>query len=890
MRLTSVLLAKNALLPPVISLKNATFYRSSPTSNSENVLFPNTTLSLSSKKDPGESWAIVGADSVVRTDFLRALRGELFTKEPNAASFPYLATDEIAKKDPRLKQPHQAIHYVGFDADRGHANLRGSYLAQRYESKQEVEDYTVRSYLLGRTSLNVDEKLLETPADDFMSKVVTDLKLAKLLDTPVNHLSNGQTRRSKIAKALLQRPEVLMLDSPFMGLDPKTVIHLSDIFKELAETASPRIVLSLRADEHVPNWITQYILLRIDHKIHLKLKASDMKKELQSMLEKPSELQQTKAQKDGKHVSHTLASFDVDIQLREDARQLLDGLEATSPANLAREYQKVYRLAYVRRVGYAWQTRSYDDFPRIDTQAITAGEPLIQMKGVRVAYGEKMVLGRWAPEDDSKEPGLWWTVRRGQRWGVFGPNGSGKTTLTALISSDHPQSYSLPIEFFGRPRLPEAGKPGISFFDIQARIGVSSPEVHAFFPKNISVRQALESAWADTPLGKTNLSPAQDDQVAAVLLWFQEELCPELGPTPSQQAELHRPFERLIHFQSYRGKKPKPYIKERYQDRVTEFVTSNATLGWADDKTVGSLPFASQRVLLFLRAIIKRPDIVILDEAFSGMDPLTIKKCHLFLAHGDTRALRYRQYKTKKTFQPLIAHRSEIEYFGLSKFGGLSDEQALIVIAHRKEEVPGSVRNWITLPEPGEDAAPRTGSWDGPIQLDPNKWREVWDLPLHASGPLQRLKTHRGRDRKKTFERAPIQKTSYQSQERLRRIDAFTRTWNTRSRLKQLVDHSSKVVRKLDASARRIILSRGIRENQFGPHGSSQHLLARAELRYHEAARELVAVNAMLWSKAGWKVRRQEIRRASDKKPPRAIALQATRFQSVKGELGIHGF
>lgn len=42
--------------------------------------------------------------------------------------------------------------------------------------------------------------------------------------------------------------------------------------------------------------------------------------------------------------------------------------------------------------------------------------------------------------------------------------------------------------------------------------------------------------------------------------------------------------------------------------------------GWADQLLFGGLPFSSQRVALFLRAVIKAPDLVILDEAFSGMD------------------------------------------------------------------------------------------------------------------------------------------------------------------------------------------------------------------------------------------------------------------------------
>src|ERR1700761_8131945 len=109
--------------------------------------------------------------------------------------------------------------------------------------------------------------------------------------------------------------------------------------------------------------------------------------------------------------------------------------------------------------------------------------------------------------------------------------GSGKTTLTALISSDHPQSYSLPIKVFGRSRLPIPGEPGISIFDLQKRIGSSSPELHAFFPKHLTIRQVLESAWAETPLSTVHLTADIDERVSALLRWFQGEICPDIGPS-----------------------------------------------------------------------------------------------------------------------------------------------------------------------------------------------------------------------------------------------------------------------------------------------------------------------------------------------------------------------
>lgn len=57
------------------------------------------------------------------------------------------------------------------------------------------------------------------------------------------------------------------------------------------------------------------------------------------------------------------------------------------------------------------------------------GEPVVEMDGVVVKYGDRVILGGGRqilsgqrPQTHDKE-GLFWTVRRGERWGVFGPNG-----------------------------------------------------------------------------------------------------------------------------------------------------------------------------------------------------------------------------------------------------------------------------------------------------------------------------------------------------------------------------------------------------------------------------------------------------------------------------------
>ncbi|KAL4729495.1 hypothetical protein ACLX1H_003915 [Fusarium chlamydosporum] len=634
--------------PPIIRIANGTFYRHHPNTSSSRPnppLFSDLSFELASTSNSPRNWCIVGPSLSGKTTFLQALKGRFLCEPPVARSYPYLSTEDVPK---RLRTPQKAIQYVGFDGEQG-GGLGGgvatsAYLSARYESRREITDFSLRDFLLGNTELNpmkaeqADDDATISP--DLLSRIVRDLKLENLLDLPVSFLSNGQGRRARIARALLTKPEVLLLDEPFMGLDPPTVSGLSPLLHSLAEKASPRLVLSARPQDPVPDWITHLVYLRTDCQVG-------------SMGPKEEVLEGLKKYVRGVRKGGLVEDEKLPLHSLVDIGRVLPSAASTEGS------------------GHTEQSSFKELEPRNPN-----ADPLVEMDGCKVQYRGKVALGNWTQQTaDGFKDGLIWTVRRGERWGVFGPNGSGKTTIVSLLCSDHPQSYSLPIKLFGRSRLPEpgSGKRPLTFWDIQSQIGHSSPEVHQHMPRNLTIRQVIENAWSDTFRAKPKLDDAAKEKVEAALRWF----APELHPNYS--------------------------------------LASHENLSWADDYMFGGLSFSAQRIALFIRSMIKSPDVVVLDEAFSGMDDAVRDKCTLFLEQGEAKT-----YKGEEIVDSDVSNSDEV------KIPGLSDQQALICIAHVKEEVPDCVREWVCLPEANTGRAARFGRLDGPLRTDEKRWHEVW--------------------------------------------------------------------------------------------------------------------------------------------------------------------
>jgi ABC-2 type transport system ATP-binding protein len=120
-------------------------------------------------------------------------------------------------------------------------------IAARRASAVVFQDPAVDLGLSGRRNLAVHAQLWGLDAETAglrIADVADAFGLDELIDRDVSTYSGGQRRRLEIARALLSRPQVLFLDEPTVGLDPRIRFELLDVIAGLRDRGDMTILLT----------------------------------------------------------------------------------------------------------------------------------------------------------------------------------------------------------------------------------------------------------------------------------------------------------------------------------------------------------------------------------------------------------------------------------------------------------------------------------------------------------------------------------------------------------------------------------------------------------------------------------------------------------------------
>ena len=132
-------------------------------------------------------------------------------------------------------------------------------LVFQYPENQLFEETVEKDIAFGPKNLGLDEQEIARRVKDAMRRVA--LNYDKLHDRSVFELSGGQMLRVAIAGVLAMEPEVLVLDEPCAGLDPRGREEILGLIKKLHEEAGTTIVMVSHSMDDVASLAERVIVM-----------------------------------------------------------------------------------------------------------------------------------------------------------------------------------------------------------------------------------------------------------------------------------------------------------------------------------------------------------------------------------------------------------------------------------------------------------------------------------------------------------------------------------------------------------------------------------------------------------------------------------------------------
>ncbi len=186
---------------------------------------------------PGEFIGLIGHTGSGKSTLLQLLTA---LEEPDSGTVYFKGQDIFEKKYDRKK-------------------LRGKVgLVFQYPEHQLFAETVFADVCFGPLNMGVDRKQAELTAYDTIKKV--GLEDECFYKSPFD-LSGGQKRRAAIAGVLAMKPEVLILDEPTAGLDPKGRDDLLDMIASLREDAGMTIILVSHSMEDVARYAERIMVM-----------------------------------------------------------------------------------------------------------------------------------------------------------------------------------------------------------------------------------------------------------------------------------------------------------------------------------------------------------------------------------------------------------------------------------------------------------------------------------------------------------------------------------------------------------------------------------------------------------------------------------------------------
>ena len=183
----------------------------------------------------GRHAAVTGANGSGKSTLVKMITGGLYLRE-GSLTYSFRRTDA---------RPYEAVRTVSFNDAYG-TTESPYYYQQRWNASDRGMSPSVGGLLTGAAAAS----------EQWRGQLFDLLDMRPLFDRELVTLSSGELRRYHITRALLTAPEAVILESPFIGLDPPTRELLCRVMERVAEHLGVTFVVTVSSASELPPMIS----------------------------------------------------------------------------------------------------------------------------------------------------------------------------------------------------------------------------------------------------------------------------------------------------------------------------------------------------------------------------------------------------------------------------------------------------------------------------------------------------------------------------------------------------------------------------------------------------------------------------------------------------------
>lgn len=125
-----------------------------------------------------------------------------------------------------------------------------------------IEEPSFYKNMSGKENLEINRLYYNDVDSDRCDELIKSLEMEKYIDRKVKHYSLGMKQRLGLAIALLNNPDILLLDEPMNGLDPDGVMQLRNLLGRLAHEEKKAILVSSHILAEMQNLCDRAIFIK----------------------------------------------------------------------------------------------------------------------------------------------------------------------------------------------------------------------------------------------------------------------------------------------------------------------------------------------------------------------------------------------------------------------------------------------------------------------------------------------------------------------------------------------------------------------------------------------------------------------------------------------------